>query len=53
VKGKKHEFSLPAVEEFLETPLLGKIPEDAEVSKALSRKLPVVNHSPDSRHRST
>lgn len=46
VRGKKHEFSLQAVEDFLETPLLGKVPEDAEVSKALSKKQPVVNHSP-------
>ena len=48
VKGKKHEFSMQSVEEFLEAPILGKIPEDAEVSKALSKKQPLVAHKPDS-----
>lgn len=46
VRNTKHEFSLPAVEEFLELPILGKIPEDHEVSKAVSRKQPVVMHNP-------
>ena len=46
VRGKKHEFSLEAVENFLEVPVLGKIPEDSEVSKALSVKKPVLIHKP-------
>jgi septum site-determining protein MinD len=46
VKGTKHEFSLSAVEDFLEVPILGKVPEDAAVSRALSRKQPVISHSP-------
>ena len=46
VKGKDHEFSLPAVEDFLDTSILGHIPEDIEVQKAISRKKPVVAHKP-------
>jgi septum site-determining protein MinD len=43
---KKHEFSLDSVGDFLELPILGKVPEDPSVSKAISRKQPVVTHSP-------
>jgi len=46
VSGKRHEFSMPAIESFLEVPVLGKIPEDSEVSKALAKKVPVVIHKP-------
>lgn len=46
VKDVKHEFSLTAVENFLELPILGKIPEDHEISKAVARKRPVVVHNP-------
>jgi septum site-determining protein MinD len=46
VNNKKHEFSMPAVEEFLEMPILGKIPEDPEVQKAISTKQPVVAYNP-------
>jgi septum site-determining protein MinD len=46
LKNEKHEFSLPSVENFLELPILGKIPEDPEVSKAVSKKQPVVTHKP-------
>ena len=49
VKNKKYEFSLPAVEDFLEMTVLGKIPEDPEVPKAISKKQPVVAYSPKSR----
>jgi septum site-determining protein MinD len=48
VKGKKHEFSLPAVESFLEAPILGKVPEDPEVAKAIASKKPVMIHKPSS-----
>jgi septum site-determining protein MinD len=46
VKNKRHEFSLNSIEDFLEMPLLGKIPEDAEVPKAISKKQPVVAYNP-------
>jgi septum site-determining protein MinD len=49
VKNTKHEFSLPAVESFLELPVLGNIPEDPAVSKAIARKKPVVVHDPKAR----
>ena len=49
VKGKKHEFSMRSVENFLELPILGKISEDPAISKAIARKQPVVVHSPKSR----
>jgi septum site-determining protein MinD len=48
VRGKKHEFSLSAVSDFLEMPILGKIPEDAEVSKSIAKKQPVVVYNPKS-----
>ncbi len=48
VSGKKHEFSPASVEEFLEVPLLGKVPEDKNMSKALSKKQPIITHSPNS-----
>jgi septum site-determining protein MinD len=46
VKDVKHEFSVSSVENFLELPVLGHIPEDSEVSKAIARKQPVVVHNP-------
>jgi septum site-determining protein MinD len=46
VSGKSHEFSMEGVENFLEMPILGKIPEDAEVAKAIAKKQPVVAHKP-------
>ncbi len=49
VKDTKHEFSLPAVENFLDTPILGKVPEDHEISKAVSRKQPILVHKPSSK----
>jgi septum site-determining protein MinD len=48
VKGKKHEFSLPAVGDFLEMPMLGHVPEDPEVAKSISLKKPLVMHRPSS-----
>jgi septum site-determining protein MinD len=45
-KGAKHEFSLRAIEDFLEMPILGKIPEDVEVARAISKKQPVVAYNP-------
>ncbi len=49
VKNTKHEFSMSSVESFLELPVLGKIPEDPEVAKAIARKSPVVVHNPNAR----
>lgn len=49
VRGGKHEFTVPAVEQFLEMPVLGKVPEDPEVPLAVSKKQPVVAHRPKSK----
>jgi len=46
VTGARHEFPISAVADFLEMPLLGKIPEDPEVRKAISKKQPVVSYNP-------
>lgn len=48
VRGKDHEFSMEAVENFLEMPILGKIPEDDAVGRSIAKKRPVVAHSPGS-----
>jgi septum site-determining protein MinD len=48
VKGTKHEFSLESVGNFLELPVLGKIPEDPAVARSIARKKPVVVHDPNS-----
>lgn len=48
VRNAKHEFSLSAVEDFLEVPVLGMIPEDLEIPKSIARKQPLVVYNPKS-----
>lgn len=49
VNKHKHEMSLEEVETMLDYPVIGVIPEDKNVPKAISMKIPVVNFSPRSR----
>ena len=48
VKGERHEFSIPSVQDFLEMPVIGHIPEDPAVRRSIALKRPVVMHSPNS-----
>lgn len=46
VKQESHEIPLNSIKEFLDLPLLGKVPEDKEVMKAIAAKEPVVIYNP-------
>lgn len=46
IRNETSEFSVADAEEFLSTPILGKVHEDHRVRKAISEKRPVVTHSP-------
>lgn len=48
IRNESNEYSISDVEEFLNTPLLGKVHEDRKVRKAISEKRPVVTYSPKS-----
>ncbi len=48
VKNESHEVPIEHIEEMLRVPVLGKIPEDKEVRKAIALKEPVVTHNPKS-----
>jgi septum site-determining protein MinD len=48
IKGLPHEVSTHHIEEFLGTPVIGRVYEDHSVGKAISNRLPVVLHSPNS-----
>lgn len=45
----KSEIPLGEIEEFLNLPLLGYIPEDRNIKRALAAKEPVVTHKPNSK----
>ena len=45
----KHEMSPKEVAEFMDLPVLGKIPEDKNVRASLKEKTPVVMHKPRSK----
>jgi septum site-determining protein MinD len=47
--GKRHEMDNDQIEEMLEVPILGTIPEDINVQRSISKKNPVVNFKPKSR----
>ncbi len=49
VRGHKYELSYEEIQSILEYPVLGSVPEDLEVAKAISMKMPVVHHSPRSK----
>lgn len=46
VRGESHELSLDHIKDFLNMPILGTVPEDREVRKAIANKEPVVTFSP-------
>ena len=48
VKGLSHEVSDKGIEDFLETPIIGKVHDDHAVSRAIANRLPVVLHNPNS-----
>ncbi len=48
VNNKSYEMSKENVEEFLETPVIGMIPEDESIKKAISIKKPLVYAYPNS-----
>jgi len=48
VRGEHHELSLEHIKDFLNMPILGTVPEDREVRKAIANKEPVVTFSPKS-----
>lgn len=43
VRGKKHEIPIEVVSEFIELPVIGIVPEDENVRKAVSFRQPVVS----------
>jgi len=53
VRGTKHEFSAKAVGDFLDMQVIGKVPEDPQVSLSIARKQPLVVYnqkSPAAQH---
>jgi len=46
VRGKWHELSKGRIEEILELPVLAEIPEDVNIQKSISLKMPVVEFAP-------
>lgn len=48
VRKESHELSLEHIKDFLNIPILGTVPEDREVRKAIANKDPVVCFSPKS-----
>jgi len=48
VTGKPHELSLDHIENFLNIPVIGYIPEDDAIKKSIAYKEPVVVHNPKS-----
>lgn len=49
VRNDHYEFPVKDVEDFLGVPLIGKVPEDYDVMRAIHNKMPVVSYSPRSR----
>ena len=48
VRGKPYELKKEEIEELLELPVIAEIPEDKNMSRAISAKLPIVEFYPDS-----
>lgn len=48
-KGEKYEMSLPAIKNMLEVPIIGVVPEDEAVKKAIHKKDAVVHVHPKSK----
>jgi len=49
VKNESHEMPANEIEKFLNLPIIGKVPEDDNVGRAIANKEPVVINSPKSR----
>jgi len=49
IKNEEHEMPTGDIEKFLNLPVIGKIPEDLNVGRSISKKEPVVMHNPKSR----
>lgn len=49
VKNEYHEVPIEHIEEMLGLPVIGRIPEDREVRKAIALKEPIVSYNPKSR----
>ena len=48
VKNESHELPIKYIEDMLNLPVLGKVPEDKEVRKSIAMKQPIVTYSPKS-----
>ncbi|MEE9323501.1 MAG: cell division ATPase MinD [Candidatus Aenigmarchaeota archaeon] len=48
IKRESHEVPIDHIEKMLSLPVIGKIPEDREVRKAIALKEPVVSYNPKS-----
>lgn len=48
IKGESHEVPMEHIEKMLGLPVIGKVPEDREVRKAIALKEPVVSYNPKS-----
>jgi septum site-determining protein MinD len=48
VRGEAHEIPSEHIERMLGLPIIGEIPEDKQVRKAIALKEPIVIHNPDS-----
>jgi len=49
VRGLKHELSASEVKSMLGVPIIAIVPEDIAVPRSIAKKIPVVNHRPNSR----
>ena len=48
IRNEKHEFDIDDARNFLNLPIIGGVPEDYEVRRAIANKEPVVLHNPRS-----
>jgi cell division ATPase MinD len=48
IRGENHELSLDHIKDFLNMNIIGTVPEDREVRKAIANKEPIVTFSPKS-----
>jgi len=48
-RGHNHEYTVPQIEDMLETEVLSTIPEDLAVPRSIANKMPVVHYSPRSK----
>ena len=48
IKGHNHELSTEEIKDLLEVPIVAEIPEDANISKSIAEKKPIIQYSPNS-----